>query len=169
MLYQVKRFRLMAALKVGALGGLIVGALGGFAIMPLFLFYRFVQVMFLNDFLPPLSIVTDNLDKIGGLLIFSIGMAIIGAIGGVIAGAIIMGVLGFFYNFTTRYTGGLMVELEARGKLKEHAANSSYAHEEMRSARPLALDELLDDEDESEPLEAGIRTNKASAVRRQST
>lgn len=163
MLYQVKRFRLLAALKVGGLGGLIVGALGGFSILPLWLFYRFIQTVFLYDFLPPLDYFTSNLDRIGGMLVYSVGMAIIGAVGGAIAGAITMIVLGFFYNITTRYTGGLMVELEPRGKLKHKETGSVYADKSEPD------DDLqLDDEGEFIPAESNVQSGRAMVQHRSS-
>jgi hypothetical protein len=149
MLYQIKRIRLLSALKVGALGGMVLGMFAGFLapsmLVALDIFIRFNSLG--NIFSVP--------NALALFIQLTISLTIAGAIGGAIAGTVVMGVLGFFYNLTTRYTGGLLVELEPRGKLKEKVSHPAYDHEDERIAPPLILDDQ-EDVERAEPLRSSV-------------
>jgi hypothetical protein len=161
MLYEVRRFRLLAALKVGILGGLSLGALGGFLFPALLVF---MELLFRFNTL-------GSFFNSGGVMVvfvmLTLSMTAVGAIGGAIAGGVIMTVLGLFYNMTSRYTGGLLVELEPRGKLKEKSSvrrANEYDREETSSYSPRSLEDLL--EDEVMPSESEVHADSSSAIRR---
>lgn len=163
MLYEVKRFRLLAALKVGILGGLSLGSLGGFLFPALLVF---MELLFRFNTL-------GSFFNSGGVMVvfvmLTLSMTAVGAIGGAIAGGIIMAVLGLFYNMTSRYTGGLLVELEPRGKLKEKANvrhAERYDREETSGYSPQSLEDLL--EDEISPSESEVHADSPLATRRRS-
>jgi hypothetical protein len=152
MLYQVKRFRLMAALRVGLMGGALLGGIGGFLFLPFLVVSNwFLAISFNRDVIPRLVSFLSDFESFSWAIFYMIGLTIMGFIGGAIAGALMMSVLGFFYNQTTRYTGGLMVELEARGKLKEKTFTSTV----NREARDVAsLHDLLDEDDDPQIADA---------------
>lgn len=147
MLYQVKRLRLLAAFKVGLFGGLALGLFSGF-ILPSILIAMDIFIRF------------NSLGNISGTPNFwplfvqlTVSLALIGAIGGAIAGPIIMLALGGIYNLLVPYTGGLLVELEPRGKLKAKSADLIDEQQEASVAPPLLADELLTEPDDLQPAE----------------
>lgn len=117
MLYRVGRIRVVAAARVGLMGGILLGGVGGllipfcdvivFTLTGLHLLYKFFWV-------PGLSI-----------FIMSPLLGIVGIIFGAVGGALLLASLAFLYNLTLPLTGGLLVELKPLPKRKNDPHNSN--------------------------------------------
>jgi hypothetical protein len=147
MLYQIKRLRLMAALKVGLFGGLALGLFSGL-ILPSVLVGIDIFIRFNS-----LGNISGSPNFLPLFVQLTISLALIGAIGGAITGAIIMLGLGSIYNLLVPYTGGLLVELEPRGKLKAKNADVIDEQQEASVAPPLLADELLTEPADLQPAD----------------
>lgn len=158
MLYQVKRFRLISAARVGLIGGFLTGLLGGLFFLPVLYVGKYIGNLLWYGIQPSIPYIMDRIDSVfPGTAVYTVWLTVFGAIGGAIVGAFVMSVLGFFYNRTMRYTGGLMVELESRGKLKEKA---------RAATSPQLLEEIPGDE--ISPSESEVHADKSSAIQHRS-
>jgi len=158
MLYQVKQFRLISATRVGLLGGFLTGLLGGLFFLPVLYVGKYIGNLLWYGIQPSIPYIMDRIDSVfPKTAVYAVWFTVFGAIGGAIAGAIIMSILGFYYNRTLHYTGGLMVELESRGKLKEKARTS---------ASPQLLEEIPGDE--ISPSESEVHADRSSEIQHRS-